>query len=407
MAKFVCLKCFADTALQDFVEGEAVEHECDFCGEKANHPIAAPISEVGRHMNDCIQEEYDDAANCLSYVSAEGGWLGKTWDTWDLLADKIGLDLPRDTSGTLFDAIRNELGDYAWCEKNPYSLNYEQSGRYSWERFCRVVKHERRFFFSEHGSYSKDDEVLSPSVTLHQIFDYAEKVGLFVPLPSQTMLFRARYQPSGKEYTTVEDLGPPTADKAIQSNRMSPPGIVMFYASDDPTTALRETALKVGTYVVARFETRRNAIILDLSKLPPIPSLFEAVPDSLEYHPRRVLTFLHRIAEAISQPIARDDRVHVSYVPTQIVTEYIRSRHLYDEKPIDGVRFSSAVHEDHASYVLFATQENMLGTRLRALSEPTDPWIALVSSSPYTVDESHLTQWRSEDSGVNWASIED
>lgn len=181
----------------------------------------------------------------------------------------------------------------------------------------------------------------------------------------------------------------------------------MFYASDDPVTALRETVSKVGTYVVARFETLRDAIVLDLSELPPIPSLFETVPDSLEYHPRRVLTFLHRIAKEISQPTARDDRVHVSYAPTQIVTEYIRSRHLYKEKSIDGVRFSSAVHEDHASYVLFATQENVLGTTLSTLGEPTDPWIALINSRTYTVDQNHLTQWRGESEKVHWGFRDD
>lgn len=146
MMKFVCSECFGDAALREFVEGEAVEDECDFCGEKADHAIAAPIDEVGRHIDECIREDYDDAANCLSYETAEGGWLGKTWDTWDLLADEIGLDLSRDAGQNLFDAIREELGDYTWCERNPYGLNYEQRGRYSWERFCRVVKHERRFF---------------------------------------------------------------------------------------------------------------------------------------------------------------------------------------------------------------------------------------------------------------------
>lgn len=33
---------------------------------------------------------------------------------------------------------------------------------------------------------------------------------------------------------------------------------------------------------------------------------------------------LRRISFEISWPIARDDRVHIEYVPTQVVTEYVR-----------------------------------------------------------------------------------
>ena len=43
----------------------------------------------------------------------------------------------------------------------------------------------------------------------------------------------------------------------------------------------------------------------------------------LEYDPSPRLVFLHHVAEDISCPIARDDRVHIEYVPTQVVTEYL------------------------------------------------------------------------------------
>jgi hypothetical protein len=64
---------------------------------------------------------------------------------------------------------------------------------------------------------------------------------------------------------------------------MSPAGIVMTYVSEDAPTALHETANEVGTYAIGTFRTRRDIRILDLAELPPVPSLFEEVPDSLEY----------------------------------------------------------------------------------------------------------------------------
>jgi hypothetical protein len=393
MDRFVCSHCFTDPGLKAFVEGEAVSTECNFCGEVAGEPIAAPVEAVGEYINDQIKREYDDAANWLPYESAEGGWQGKTWNRWELLADELGIQLPRDSSGELFEALVDSVDECDWCTINPFGLDYEQRGRFSWERFCRVVQHERRFFFSQHSSEAHDD-LLAPGETLRQIFEYAETMELFVPMPSATFLYRARRQRWRQRLISVDDLGPPPPDRANQSNRMSPPGIVMFYASDDPETALRETAAKAGTYAVGTFVTTRDAIILDLTRLPEIPSLFEQIPDSLEYEPRKLLTFLHHVAGDISRPIARDDRVHVSYVPTQIVTEYVRSQ-LIAGRRIDGIRYQSAVHADHASYVLFATQENMIDSSVHQFP-PDDAWIGLNDVRVHRITRGRMRTWRRE-----------
>src|SRR5882672_1722857 len=392
MARYVCSNCFGDLALHDFVSGEAVECACDFCGDVSTEPIAAPLEEVAHHIEQCLRDEYDDAANCLGYISDEGGWQGETWDAWDLLANEVGMDLPRDEDGHLLEAIVGKIDDCSWCKKNPYGLNYEDAGRFSWQRFCDVVKYERRFFFLDHGG--QDTEVLSPGDTLNRILDYAEKTELFVELPSATALYRARKQRDGVDLTSIDQIGPPLPELANQSNRMSPPGIVMFYASDEVETALRETNSVSGSYVVGHFETRRDAVMLDLIALPAIPSIFAEVPDSLEYNPRHVLTFLNQVASEISRPIARDDRVHVNYVPTQIVTEYVRSRILDEDVKVDGIRFESAVYPGHASYVLFATQENMIGSSVHQF-EPEDAWIALLDVGSHEVTEERLLAWRS------------
>lgn len=67
---------------------------------------------------------------------------------------------------------------------------------------------------------------------------------IFVTEPAGMRLYRARRQPAGKTYATAGSLGPPPRDVAIQTNRMSPPGIVMTDVSEDIDTALAETADK-------------------------------------------------------------------------------------------------------------------------------------------------------------------
>ena len=86
--------------------------------------------------------------------------------------------------------------------------------------------------------------------------------------------------------------------------------------------------------------------------------------------PRQNLIFLHHIAREISRPIARDDRVHVEYVPTQVVTEFFRTVATRGESNIDGIAYRSSRRTGKSSMVLFVEQTNLVmpedSIRLRA-----------------------------------------
>jgi RES domain len=170
-------------------------------------------------------------------------------------------------------------------------------------------------------------------------------------------------------------LGPPSPEFAKQ-NRMSPAGIVMTYVSEEAATALDETADEPGTYAIGQFRTLRDITILDLAQLPPIPSLFAEIPDTLEYDPHEALIFLHRLAEDISRLIERDDRVHIEYVPTQVVTEFLRTAKMPDKRRLDGIRYRSSRRSRGTSLVLFADPRNVVGAWDKPWPKP-DAWLEL------------------------------
>ena len=358
MIRYVCPDCFDDDGLREFVQENAVAEECSFCGVRGDGPIAAEISNVLAHIRECIEQEYDDAANCLPYESAEGGYIGEHWDSYELLTDQIQLVLPRDQDNKLFDAILDSLEDIVWCKAHPFSLDHYQLARFSWSEFCRVVKHERRFFFIDYAV--EDEETLTPGRLLATVVRYAQLANLIHPLGTDSLLYRARKE-TESQLRTPEELGPPPDPKAVRSNRMSPAGIVMMYASDSAETALAETVRGQGTYAVGVFQVTRPSLVLDLTALKPVPSLFALIADSLEYDLRQVLIFLRQVAKEIARPIARDDRAHIEYVPTQVVTEYVRSYRLPSGETIQGIKYPSSVCKMGASYVLFATQRNIEG----------------------------------------------
>jgi hypothetical protein len=236
--------------------------------------------------------------------------------------------------------------------------------------------------------------LLSAAELLDLIFEYADQIGIIRPLPQATRLFRVRKGPARGR--TALDLGPPPPERATQ-NRMSPAGISMMYASEDPETALRETADDAGRFTVASFLTEREALIVDFARLPEIPSIFVKTSDSLEYDPRRLLIFLHALARDISRPIERDNRVHIEYVPTQVVTEYLRTKSTIAGQKIEGVRYSSSRHQGGSSLVLFANPSNVM----RASGDPDeqfgvgDRWLRLDNLAERDVTEDERATWNS------------
>ena len=356
---FVCFNCFGDSGLVKFIKAHATSKECSYCPAEDGKPIAAPVSEVSDHVIECLYEEYDDAANQLGYISAEGGYYGEKWDTDELMWYELMVRFPEGREDELLNAIFGDLIDNAWCKYDAYGLDDDEWAQFSWQHFCDVVMHQRRFFFLDTNQYPNEPESSSPREVLQTIFQYAEKMDLFSPIPVGTKLFRARFEGCRPHLNTTEELGPPPAKKANQSNRMSPAGIPMFYACDDEYTALKETFSCKGYYAIGQFETLRPAIFLDLTTIPAIPSLFDPHSDSEEVPVRRVLKFLHHIARQISHPIERGDRVHVDYVPTQVVTEFVRDKLTWQRARIDGIRYDSSVHPGHAAYVIFANQRNL------------------------------------------------
>ena len=171
------------------------------------------------------------------------GYIGPHWEnTVSLLIEEALLDLPRDNDDRLLSELESRLDENVWCERSPYGPNDDEFAQVSWDRFRNIVAYHRRFFFANYAPQSHFDEGGYPIDMLQTIFEYAQHIGLFKTLPKGTQLFRARWEGSEVRLETPQELGPPPRERATQTNRMSPPGVVMFYACKDDETALLETA---------------------------------------------------------------------------------------------------------------------------------------------------------------------
>ena len=386
--QFVCGDCIDNDGIRGFISANVAANQCSFCGVASDETVAAPVEDVGNYIDRCLREEYGDASDgLLPWDNEEKDFVSWTWTSEELLAYEVGLDLPNDDDNVLLDKLVGHLDDISWCEQHGLGLNDREYAHLNWDYFCYVVMHQRRFFFLDYEPNPFEPEVYDPGRVLGDIFTFATETGLFKVLPVGTLLYRARWEQDGTKLETPQELGPPPENSAVQANRMSPPGVVMFYACDDIETALLEAAQTPGTFAVGCWKLLRPAVVLDLTDIPAVPDLFEydpKDPEGSKHLLRRQLTFLRHIAEQMAQPVARDDRVHVDYVPTQVVTEFLRSRASWQGSPIDGIKYSSSVHPGHASYVLFATQDHIVTGPFDGQLED-QPWLELVDVSHHSV----------------------
>lgn len=349
--KRVCANCFGDDDLGGWIHDADGAPGCEFCN--SDDAPTCDLNELCAYIQECLEKVFGFAVDHLPYESAEGGYLGsKTWTTYEILREQVSLSLPRDSrDGKLFQAILSRLTDETWCEYDWLSLDLDDALKTSWDDFCFTVKHKRRFFFHASGEDTHDS--FTSATLLKTIAKISQGMGLVRELPvDKAGLWRARTDLGQDHAATASDFGPPPLEFAKQANRMNPPGIPMLYLASREQTAVRET--KTQAALVGRWVVVRPLRVLDLRALPDVPGIFSGV----ERNERLAIRFLHSFAYDIMQPVERDDRVHIDYLPSQVVSEFVRDFE-FDDGILDGIAYGSTVDKDGWNVALYLSRADL------------------------------------------------
>lgn len=370
----VCAECVGEAFLANHVSMTASATTCDFCGRSSETPIASDADAVMELIGRGVHLEWTHPVQVMGWV--DGEYFGETYDTDDVLRES-GLHGAEAFLRRVADAFTDEL----WCRRDPYGLELHEVLSYGWERFADHVKHHTRYVFlleRDESPYS-DREDIHPGLMLQRLDEVVRATDIIRSVPSGTRFVRARDHEAGERPRTAAELGPPPRERATKPNRMSPAGIPMFYGASDRETAVAEMAHSTRPFLtLAEFQTLRDVRMLDLSRIPPVPSLF----DDARAQSRDDFRFLHDFAAAISAPIAADARDQIEYVPTQIVTEYFR--HVFrddDGAALDGLLYRSSQRAGGECCVLFVENEDCTSDP----AENSDATLAIDSSSIETI----------------------
>ncbi len=339
--KNICADCIEDEYLKSWIEEHAQEEDvCDYCGEI--HKVV-DMTDLMYEIKKAIDKYYDDANQCMGWI--DGEYVGNTYFTeemFDTFAEYIGND-------DVIKDITEALNDITWCKENPYGLSDREVYEYSWKSFSHLVKHKTRYFFFKNNKNGiNTNETLSPLEILDTIAYQAKQLGLIKNLPINSDIYRARsFKQDEEVILDGKNLGAPPVKKA-KTDRMSACGISVFYGSDNQTTALTEinnSDEELETYI-AKFNNVRELTYLDLSQLPPLPSIFDL--DS--YEKREAILFFRDLNRDLTKPI--EELKDIEYVPTQVFAEYFKL-----EEKIDGIKYASSKDKNGTCLVLFFDNE--------------------------------------------------
>jgi hypothetical protein len=129
------------------------------------------------------------------------------------------------------------------------------------------------------------------------------------------------------------------------------------------------------------FVTARDMLVIDLVDLSAVPSAF----DEPRRHLRPAIRLLREFAADVAVPAQPDDREHLEYVPTQVVTEYLKHRYEHPDGPVMGVLWRSSLDPDVTCCVLVVDEDGCTSVGPGWEANPKH-WLGLV---PGSVEQVH------------------
>jgi hypothetical protein len=358
--KYVCGQCVDDPALRAHIAAHAEATTCSYCERASHDPIACELDVFLGAIAGAIAVDWDDAVNFMPYDGGDWALPNANREIYDLLGDG---DLEIDVEPELFEDIVEAFRERTFAPRHFFGLGPDERLHFGWDSFVWQVSHHTRYLFMivpAPGAEYAGPEELAPNQMLAELGKLVAAGQLVRDLDAGTHFHRGRLhaRASQERPATGKALGTPPIEFARSSNRMSPHGVPMFYGAFDSDTAVAETTAPGWAagddLTVAEFISQRQLRVVDVTELPAVPSLYDPVNRA----DRPWTAFLHRFAEKVSKPINRDEREHLEYVPTQIVTEYFH--HVYGvehNESVDGIIYRSAVCDGGRSIVLFVEND--------------------------------------------------
>lgn len=349
--EYVCSQHIKDDFISKYIKDKGTKGKCDYCNKKIN---VVELNIVLELLITGIDYLFEDP-NQSRYINKEGvhGLDGNTFDFYDLwYEDYLGLNI---NNTNLFEDIYNYLSNESlYCYLDEYGSEKDFLND-SWSHFKRIVKHKARFVFhfsKIFSNFNLDDPISILDKVQNSIINF----NLITELKENSTLYRCRQHKKEKEVKLAKHLASAPLNFSKANGRMNPAGISMFYSSKSKKLTVKEvvdfTDNSKPFYTTGIFRTKKTLKLVDLTKIPIAGSIFDSTanPDI------DTISFLNGFIKDITKPIDNEDTI-IEYIPTQIVTEYIRFN---PKLNVDGIIYPSSKESSLKNIVLFYDHEESI-----------------------------------------------
>lgn len=345
----MCLAHIEDTDLLGQLQHVSSLAACTICGKvrQSGERNAALIANLASVVRRAVELKYDHEGFVIDddHLSAPMTTTEVILITLDPSVDAVFSNQIVATVTAYFDLSET------WYEKS--TEYFDADIQFEWYDFEQSIKHESRLLAPALDGKPKTSPERNYAFVRSLLVFAEQRSGLIRTLKRGTKLYRARAERDVRaleEKITANpsrELGPAPSHSA-SAGRMNAQGISMFYVSQQVETACAEVASHspYNEVVAGTFVLQQELRILDLTQVPPSRSVFNtdrAVGDER-------IQALNFYRERITQPVIHDHNHPVDYVPSQILTDAFR---YWTNPPLDGIAFSSNVHEGGTNVVLF------------------------------------------------------
>ena len=349
-----CSKCFDEKYLSNYIEENGDIENCEYCGAEQIH--TCDTSDIGDLVRKGLRRAYEN-------INEEGVPRGpqEGESIFEVLNDREQIFSERLFKHSSEENLSNDLitdsgfgyfehkdGQIDWLDKGgallmPREEFYDQDhNRYSlsWEKFKWHIKYNLRFF--------DPDTETTREALIGPIYNLLKDVQ--ITLPINTELWRAREPgetlPVNDDPIQLQNIIGPAPVERSGHGRMNPAGISYMYLSDSPETCAVELNLKRGSDIwLGKFKVTKEITLVDLSRIPKIEILSIFHPD-YDHNKYWAKGFFEEFTNEISQPIQQKG-FPLDYIPTQLLSEYIRT------KEYDGLKYESSQRPGSYNYTLF------------------------------------------------------
>ena len=336
----ICYECVHLRSLKDFISQKNISGLCNFCN-KSNK--ICKWDEFENHIKSFIEKLYfqnQDMGNLfIRHVLNDMAFKAHS---------DVKTKLIKNNHKNRY--LRRQDADINSIPKDVFLLSV------LWEKLKVYIQQECRFFIKDYrilnGSQSEKASFFFDKIK-DLMNDFSQEINITKEMPVGESIFRARVDKNIDEYN-AKTLGSPPYTVLPKSTRLSPVGIPVFYGSSTEKTAMKEIKGEAVKFVVGQWVVKKKILYMDLTELDnlDLPDYFS----HKSFRKRELIEFLKRINSSLSERIEKDGKENISYIPTQLISEFFKLSY----KDIMGIKYNSSLSKNGVNYAFF--QERMCMT---------------------------------------------